>query len=62
MRRKPADPYPTTTKVDERLAQIARILASTNLTDTYRATLGKETDALLDRRLVLTLRELVQTG
>lgn len=59
---KPRDPYPSIPKVDERLAEIATLLASRNLAAGYRATLVREADALLDKRLTLTLRELVQTG
>lgn len=64
MRRKPKpqDPFTTIGAVDHRLTEIARIIASASVTDSYRVTLRRETDQLLDRRLALTLRELVQTG
>lgn len=62
MRAKPKDPYPSIPKVDERLTEIAKVLASPNIAPGYRAVLGRELDALLDRRNVLSLRELVQTG
>lgn len=64
MRRKPKQttPFATIGAVDHRLAELATLLRSASLTDSYRATLHRETDKLLDRRLVLTVRELVQTG
>ena len=61
-RAKPVDPYPTVAKLDQRLAEIATVLASRHLTDSYRATLRAESDQLLDRRGALTRREMVQTG
>lgn len=61
-RAKPADPYPTVPKVDQRLAEIATVLASRHLADAYRATLQREADELLERRTALTMREKVQTG
>lgn len=59
---RPADPYNTPAKIDRRLAEVARILRSPNITRTYRATLTHEADQLLDRRLTFTTPELVQTG
>lgn len=59
---KPTDPFATIGAVDARLAEIARITAADSVTDSYRATLRRESDQLLDKRLALTLREMVQTG
>lgn len=59
---KPTDPFATIGAVDHRLAELANLLRFTSLTDSYRTILRRESDELLDRRLVLTLRELVQTG
>lgn len=64
MRRKPKQttPFATIGAVDHRLTEIATLLRSRNLADGYRVTLRAEQDQLLDRRLALSLRELVQTG
>ena len=64
MRRKPKPeaPFATIGAVDHRLAELATLLRSTSLTDSYRDTLRAESDKLLDRRAALTRREMVQTG
>lgn len=61
-RPKPQDPMPTVEAIDQRLAELARILRSHSLTDSYRTTLRAESDQLLDRRGALTRRDMVQTG
>ena len=62
LRAKPTDPYPSIPKVDARLTELATLLRSENLAAGYRTALECELDQLLDRRNVLALRELVQTG
>lgn len=59
---KPKDPYPTVEAIDARLAEVARIIASPNITTSYRAALRREADQLLDRRLWLAARELTPAG
>lgn len=61
-RAKPADPYPTVAKIDQRLAELACLLASSSLADAYRATLRREADALLDKRVLLRAPELIDAG